>query len=332
MYTFNKNKFLEYYNQVYAEIPKVEKIAKEISKNNISEIYMLGCGGAFTKFMSIKDYLHHKLHIPVIVTDPEEFLLKDFNHLTDDPMFLVGTKTGVTTELLKTVKAIKQKGYRVYGFIGDKDTPLEKYLNGCIRSYNTDVHIILLDVLVLNLLENMGFNVGYDRFKIEMKDFGKDLVETISSNLDIGEAYVRKALSSDFQMWIASDNLWGEVNCYAKYMMEEVQWLPCQAVHAGEFFHGPLELIDKDFCVNVVVGISETRKMDARVVEFVKKYSDNYTIIDMKEFNLPHISKEFYYFVYPYVLNIYLDELAESFKPITGKNMETRRYYRKVSY
>ena len=120
--------------------------------------------------------------------------------------------------------------------------------------------------------------------------------------------------------------------CYAKYMMEEVQWLPCQAVHAGEFFHGPLELIDKDFCVNVVVGISETRKMDARVVEFVKKYSDNYTIIDMKEFNLPHISKEFYYFVYPYVLNIYLDELAESFKPITGKNMETRRYYRKVSY
>lgn len=75
-----------------------------------------------------------------------------------------------------------------------------------------------------------------------------------------------------------------------------------------------------------------TREMDIRVANFVKKYGRDYTIFDMRDFILPHISKKFLPYVYPYVLNIYLDELSEMYKPITKRTMEKRRYYRKVAY
>lgn len=332
MYNFKKEELLKDYAKAYAQYPEIERIAEELSKRSISEIYMLGCGGAFTKFMSVKDYLHQYLHIPVIVEDPIQFEAVHMDTLHEEALVMMGTKTGTTEEILKVAKAAKEKGIRILGFVGDADTPFEEYLEYKLCSVCTDVHIIVLALLVVKYLELKGFSVDYRKFRDELAYFGDDLVAAVEANLENGKRHVELAVKKDFQLWVASGNLWGETNCYVKYMMEEVQWKKAQAVHAGEFFHGPLELIEPELCVNVVVGHGPTRKMDERVASFVKTYGRDYTIIDMNDFKLPHMSEEYLELVYPYVLNIFYDQLADIYKPITKMTMDTRRYYRKVAY
>ena len=332
MYNFQKEELLKSYAIAYEQYPEIERIAEALSKRKISEIYMLGCGGAFTKFMSVKNLLHQYLHIPVIVEDPIQFESVYMDSIHEDALVMMGTKTGTTEEILKVAQKAKERGISLLGFVGDQNSPFEVFLEYKLSSVCTDVHIVVLDLLLIKYLELKGFDVDYAKFKEEMKYFGLDLVRAIEDNLEKGRAHVEMAVKKDFQLWVASGNLWGETNCYVKYLMEEVQWKLAQAVHAGEFFHGPLELIEPDFCVNVVISHGKTRNMDERVAQFVKSYGRDYTIIDMDDFKLPHVSEEYLEWVYPYVLNIFYDQIADMYKPITKKNMGTRRYYRKVAY
>ena len=40
--------------------------------------------------------------------------------------------------------------------------------------------------------------------------------------------------------------MWGETYSYAMCVMEEMQWIRTKSVKAAEFFHGTLELLEKD--------------------------------------------------------------------------------------
>lgn len=332
MYIFKKENIKTAYQEAYAQVEAIETIAKALASQDITEIYMLGCGGAFTKFMSVRSMLINHLHIPVIVSDPKEFLYGALSDVDEHALIIMGTKTGVTEEILEVAQIVHEKGLCLLGFVGDKDTPFERYSDYKICSVSTDVHIILLHLLFLCYLQEKGFAMDYPTFKENMRYFGDDLVAAIEDNLEKGKAYVDLALPQDFQMWVTSGNLWGEINCFCKYMIEEVQWKNAQPVHSGEFFHGPLELVEPSFCINVVINDDVTRAMDERVANFIKQYGKAYTIIDMRDFKLPHVEKKFLPYVYPYVLNMYFDELAEMYKPLTHRTMETRRYYRKVAY
>lgn len=332
MYEFKRSKLLDNYKKVYCQCAEVERIADIIAKKDITSMHMLGCGGAFTKFMSMRQVMRKYLSIPTYVNDPVEFLCTDYPNIDANALVMIGTKTGVTEELITVVKKLKEKKVTILGFVGDENTEIEAYLDYKICSVCTDVHIILLALFMLRYLEQKGHSMGYETFKKELQYFGEDLADAIESNLEKGKKHVSLALKKDYQMWVTSGNLWGEISCYSKYVIEEVQWRKCQAVHAGEFFHGPLELVDEELCINVVLNDGDTREMDERVASFVKKYGRDYTIFDMRDFVLPHISKRFLPYVYPYVLNIYLDELSEMYKPITNRTMENRRYYRKVEY
>ena len=74
---------------------------------------------------------------------------------------------------------------------------------------------------------------------------------------------------------------------------EEQHWLRTKSIHSAEFFHGMLEVIDKDTPVTVFVGEDSQRRLSERVAAFLPKVCANYTIIDTKDYPIKGISEKY---------------------------------------
>ena len=68
---------------------------------------------------------------------------------------------------------------------------------------------------------------------------------------------------------------------------------PYKSIHSAEFFHGMLEIVDRDTPVTVFVGEDAQRSLSERVVKFLPRVCANYTVIDSKDYELKGISEEF---------------------------------------
>ena len=105
-------------------------------------------------------------------------------------------------------------------------------------------------------------------------------------------------------------------------------------VTSAQFFHGTLELVEKGVPVFVVKGEDEYRAQDTRVEGFLKKIGhEDSVVIDLAEFALDGIDKEFRPIISPMIVTALLtDRLAITTRHIQSTNLNYRRYYRQFEY
>lgn len=72
---------------------------------------------------------------------------------------------------------------------------------------------------------------------------------------------------------------------------EEQSWLRSKSIHAAEFLHGTLEIVDETTPVTLFIGEDDQRPLAERVAKLLPKICANYTIIDLKAYELPGISE-----------------------------------------
>lgn len=331
----NSKEFLDNYQKTIDELDHITQVANDLKKHEIKQIIFTGCGGAFTKFVDLKPLMFKKLNIPFLIVSPEELSTSYIEEIDSTTLIVAGTKTGETQELITALNKVKlsQSDCRIVGFIGDDDSTLERQqlLAARIHSVDTDVNLIELGWLLQNLTGHNNDEKLKSK-KEQLTNVGAKVVEGIERLIPKSLSKVNNTNIEEMQMWIGSGNLWGEVCCYANYLMEEIQRIKAQPVHSNEFFHGPFEIIDEHQSVNVVVNSDTNREHDMRVVNFVKKFAKDPLIIDMNDFDFEELDDEMKSFVEPYALNHYFDTLYNMYAVKTGRTAMTRRYYRLLNY
>ena len=77
----------------------------------------------------------------------------------------------------------------------------------------------------------------------------------------------------------------------------EMEWINSFAIHAGELFHGPFEITDRNTPFVVFMNSGPTRTMDERALRFLQTYSGRVTLVDANEFGVsqtgPHVEAYF---------------------------------------
>lgn len=331
---FNKEEFKQNYSKTMKQLDNVQEIAKIISKRKIEKIFLVGSGGAYTKFVNLRPMLFEKLNKPFIITSPEELGSLYHNQISNESLIIAGTKTGETLELIDALRKVKETCPQsiILGFIGDDDTKLDQ-TNVCdyrISSIDTDVHLILFGWFLLSYTHSNSDELN--KWSKELSMLGDSITSVLASMEGPAVETISKVDTTQMQMWVGSGRLWGEICCYCNYILEEIQWIPAQGIHSSEFFHGPFELVTEDFNVNVVLNDDENRKQDIRVLNFVKKYTSNYSVIDMREYKMNTVNPELSKFIEPYILNLHFDTMLKIYTKKTGKSSKTRRYYRVTEY
>ena len=332
---FDKNEFLTNYNSAVKELDHVDEVLAKLRKKNIKNIFFTGCGGSYTKFVNLRPLMFKKLPIPFVVTTPEELCDLYHDDITNDSLILAGTKTGETTELVEAIEKIRKDFPKstIISFIGDENSTLEKegLIDERIKSFDTDANLIELGWFLIHFTQETD-NKTNESQKQQLKEMAQNVAEGIEALVPAALDHVNNTDIDQMQMWVGSGNVWGEVCCFANYLMEEIQHIKAQAINSGEFFHGPFEIIDNNQSVSVVVNSNSNRQEDMRVVNFVKQFAKNPLIIDMKAFKLNEFDSDLQVFIEAYALNHYFDTLFNMYSIKTGRSAQTRRYYRLLDY
>ena len=160
----------------------------------------------------------------------------------------------------------------------------------------------------------------------------KDLVEIEKIADPFAEDFARKHLEDKLHYFVGAGCLYGATYSYAMCYWEEMHWIRTKSIHSAEFFHGMLEIVDKDTPVTVFVGEDSQRPLSERVVRFLPRVCANYTVIDSRDYALPGIAERFRGNLSHLVTHAVTQRIDAHIEAINGHPMEIRRYYRRLDY
>ncbi len=108
--------------------------------------------------------------------------------------------------------------------------------------------------------------------------------------------------------------------------------LRARPVHAADFFHGTLELVEQGVSVFVFKGEDASRPLSDRVESFARRYTDKVRVLDAADARLPGISPETRSLISPVLLATRLERLSAHLEVLRNHPLTTRRYYKRVEY
>lgn len=331
MLKFNETKQIESVNGALQLRGEIERIVDEIYSEGFDNIFYMGIGGTYASSMQAVTYITGKSVLPVYVENAAEYLTTGNRKLTKQSVVIISSVTGSTEEMVKAVSQVKEVGARIVGFIDVKEAALAQSVDYLV-AYPANEQIKFF-MAADRFMFNNGEFPQYEQFYSELDGhLAKALVEVEKAADSFGEQFAREHKDDSMHYFVGAGNHWGAVYSYAMCYWEEQHWLRSKSIHSSEFFHGTLEVINRDTAVTVFVGEDEQRPLSERVAKFLPRICSRNTIIDTKDYKLEGISPEFRGRISHLLLRAITQRIDAHLEKINCHPMEIRRYYRQLDY
>ena len=314
--------------------PQVEKIIDEVWKNGYDNIFYLGIGGTYASAIQAVTYINGRSDLPVYVQHAAEYYTTGNRRLTKDSLVILSSVTGTTEEVVKAVDMIKEVGATLLGFIDTAGTKLAESCDHVIAYPNPGTEQIKFFMVADRLMNKNGDFPDYEEYYEELENhLAKGLVEAEKQAEDFGREFAEKHRHDDMHYFIGAGNQWGAVYSYAMCYWEEQSWLRSKSIHAAEFLHGTLEIVDETTPVTLFLGEDEQRPLAERVKNLLPRICGNYTFIDSKDYPIEGISEKNRGRVLPHLLmHCVTQRIDAHVEKLNCHPLDIRRYYRQFDY
>lgn len=111
-----------------------------------------------------------------------------------------------------------------------------------------------------------------------------------------------------------------------------MQGIGTRPVHAADFLHGTLELVEPGVSVLLFKGDDALRPLGERVDRFLRRYTDKVHVLDAAQVSLPGISAWLRAMISLFLLASLLERLSAHLEVLRDHPLTTRRYYKRVEY
>ena len=283
--------------------------------------------------MQAEVYMRGKTKLPVYVENAAQFITTGNPRFTDKSVMILSSVTGSTVEMVQAVEKANKIGARVFGFIDKPEAALAKMCTYCI-SYPANEQLKFFMVANYFMYRNGEFP-DYDRYNRQMEQhLAQALVDVEKAADDFGKAFAEKHCEDPIHYFVGAGVQWGSTYSYAMCYWEEQHWIRTKSITAEEFFHGMLEIVDKNTAVTVFLGEDEQRPLAERVARFLPRICGNYTLIDARDYAayLEGISPEFRGSISHLVTHAVTQRIDAHMEIINRHPVEIRRYYRQFDY
>jgi fructoselysine-6-phosphate deglycase len=284
-----------------------------------------------------KNILNSLSTIPAYAEIASEFMLQNHKQFGKDSLVILSSLSGKTEETVAAAEYCKSRGAVTIGLVGELNTPLADIVQYPIVNYAendfaADSINLQMYVVVFRLMHNHGDFPAYDRFITELQSIPQTLIQVKESADKKAQKFVEQYKDETYHMLVGSGTSWGRTYAYAMCVLEEMQWIRTKAIHAAEFFHGTLEIVDEETSMILLKCEDETRPLMDRVERFAEQYTKKLSIYDTKDYALEGISTEFRKYLAPLVLATALQRLSVQLEEKRQHSLDKRRYYRTVTY
>lgn len=314
--------------------PQVEKIVDYVWDKGFDNIFYLGIGGTYASAMQAVTYVTEKSNLPVYVQHAAEYYTTGNRRLTKDSLVILSSVTGTTQEVVKAVDEIKKLGATLLGFIDKEGSILAEKCDYVVTYPSFGTEQIKFFMVADRLMKNNGEFDDYEEYYKELEQcLPNGLVEAEKQADAFGLEFAEKHRRDDMHYFIGAGNQWGAVYSYAMCYWEEQSWLRSKSIHAAEFLHGTLEVIEETVPVTLFLGEDEQRPLAERVKNLLPRICANYTFIDTKDYPVEGISEKYRGRVLSYLLmHCVTQRIDAHVEKLNCHPLDIRRYYRQFDY
>jgi fructoselysine-6-phosphate deglycase len=182
-------------------------------------------------------------------------------------------------------------------------------------------------------MKNAGQFPQYDEYYAQLDaHLAEALVSVAEASDEFACHFAQEHHDDQMHYFVGAGEQYGSTYSYAMCYWEEQHWLRTKSIHAAEFFHGMLEVVDRDTNVTVFLGEDAERPLAERVARFLPRVCARYTLIDSKDYELEGISPEYRGYLSHLVTHQVTNRIDVHIERINCHPMEIRRYYRQLKY
>ncbi|QOV18815.1 SIS domain-containing protein [Blautia liquoris] len=330
MLKFNEDEIKKEVKEVLDLREAIEKCVTKICNDGYENIFIMGIGGTYAVAEEIMAYMKGHTKINLYIENAADLIAEGNTKLGKKSIVIISSDTGRTQEMIDAVKLCKNQASTIIGFVQDKKSPLADLCDSLFAGPGSAYLKILLIMLDF-MKENNEFEL-YDSFYNQMEYLPKGLADVQKSVDSKAEDFAKKHGNDQMHYIIGGGSLKGAAYSYAMCYMEEMLWMRTKSVSAADFFHGTLEIIDRDSNVTLFKGEDGAREQEERVEKFLPRICENITVFDTKEYQMKGIDQKFRDLLTPLIMSAIYARINVHLEKVRRHPMEIRRYYHRLDY
>ena len=331
MLKFDEQKQIDSVRGALALRTQIEEIMDAVWADGLRNLCWLGIGGTWASALQAHCHMKERSALDIFVVNAAEYCTTGDRRIGAGTLVVLSSVTGTTVEIVQAVKKAQDAGARVFGFIDQPDAPLASAVDYCI-SYKANEQLKFF-MTADRILFHEGMMPEYDAMYAQFDAaLPEALAEVEKSSDAFGAEFALRHKDDALHYFVGAGALYGATYSYAMCYWEEMHWIRTRSIHSAEFFHGMLEIVDEDTPVTLFIGEDTQRSLGERVARFLEKVSRNYTVIDTRDYALPGIDAAYRPAVCHLVMHALTNRIDAHLEALTGHDMKTRRYYRKMEY
>ena len=337
MLNFDTDRFLRIQTGALAQVEPITATVRKLLEGGAGNVVFLGTGGAGILMGPAHRLLQTRSTFPSYLENPAELLTTGCVALGPGSVVVIPSLSGTTRESVAALEHAQQRGATVLVLTGHADTPLAERADHAFVNFaedDTSCEMFYLQSLAIALavMDHRGEVEGWDATCEELERLPALLVD-VKQRFEERAAHVARELADGgYHVVTGAGGTWWEAFYYGMCILEEMQWIRTRPVHASDFFHGTLELVEPGVSVVVLKGEDGGRPLCERVEAFAERYTDRLTVLDTADLELPGISASTRELLSPVILATVLERVSAHLEVLRDHPLTTRRYYKRVEY
>lgn len=337
MLNFDTERFLSIQTGAVALAPRIDDLVRERLAAGTDTVIFAGSGGAGILMQPAVRHLQTRSTLRVLHEMPAELVVSGSVHLGPNTLVVIPSLSGTTRESIELLQYARAAGAFVLTLTGHADTPLAQEADANLTTFAADdtsseTFTVQALLIALSILDQVDGDADAPRLRAELADLPGALLG-IKRTFEGRAAELAQTIADhDYHVITGAGGSWPEAFYYGMCILEEMQWIRTRPVHASDFFHGTLELLEPGVSVIALKGEDAGRPLVERVEAFVPSITDTLTVIDTADFELPGFSPELRALLAPTLLATALERVSAHLEVLRDHPLTTRRYYRRVQY
>ncbi|GAA0308836.1 SIS domain-containing protein [Kineococcus aurantiacus] len=337
MLNFDEERFVRIQSGAVGLAGQLHRAVADALEAGAQNLFFLGAGGVTLLTHPAARLLQTTSTFPVHLDMAAELVVRDNVHLGPQSLVVMPSLSGTTKEAVEALEFCRAKGARVLTLTGHADTPMAQladvnFTNFAEDDTSSESYYLQTLLIALSVMHLRGEHDAYPQTVAELEALPAQLVEVKRAFESRAAEIARTIKDEPYHVITAAGSAWPEAYYYGMCILEEMQWIRTRPVHASDFFHGTLELVEAGVSVVVLKGEDETRPLAERVEKFVPDHTEKLLVLDTADFELPGTSAAVRALVSPVLLATALERLSAHLEVLRDHPLTTRRYYRRLDY
>lgn len=296
--------------------------------HEIESIYLVGAGGSNSYIEPCKHILDRYSDFRVERITSCEFETRRPKPVGPKALVLLTSHNGETEDTLVAARWAKTTGAITVALTSGETSGLAKtcdYLLPYSRELPGMPKTMLAYLFTAHVLRRIGSPVG-QQLIADLKILPGQLNRIKDVEQVRGMELARRYKDEEMYYVVASGILSALNYQYTICILNEMLWINSSDIHAGEFRHGPYEMVDENMAYIFLLDHGESRKTTQRAVDFTRRFTDKVITFDAGRY--PEISP----LLSPFVIGVSWYWFAHTLSVLREHPLSVRRYMWKIDY